>query len=72
MSPIFLPMPPEMKPRMLWACHWVESAISWRLAPSARRISSSTMAFLLPSRVVGAASILLMSSNCAIYAESVY
>lgn len=31
------------------------SAISWMLAPSGRRISSSTMAFLLPSRAGAAA-----------------
>jgi hypothetical protein len=31
--------------------------ISFKLAPSARRISSRTMAFLLPSRAVGAASL---------------
>ena len=54
--PIFLPRLPEMKPRMLWACHLLTSAISWRLAPSGRRMSSSTMALLLPPYVLGVVS----------------
>ena len=45
-----------MKPRMLGACQSVAATISLRLAPSARRTSSRTMAFLLPSRAVGGAS----------------
>jgi hypothetical protein len=46
---------PEMKPRTLGVCLPVAIVIALRLAPSARRISFRTMAFLLPSRGVGAA-----------------
>ncbi len=46
-----------MKPRTLWACQSVADMMSASVAPSGRFSMSRTMAFLLPSRAVGAASL---------------
>ena len=46
-----------MKPRTLWACQSVAAMMSSSVAPSGRLSMSRTMAFLLPSRAVGVASL---------------
>src|ERR1035437_2881814 len=48
-----------MKPRTLWACHAVADMMSESVAPSGRFSMSRTIAFLLPSRAVGAASLVV-------------
>jgi len=53
-SPIFLQIAPEMKPRTLCFCQPVAATMSASVAPSGRRSSSRTWAFLLPSRALGA------------------
>ena len=50
--PIFLVRVPEMKPRTLCACQLVASTIAFSVTPPWRFISSTTVAVLLPSRVV--------------------
>ena len=52
-----MPRLPEMKPRTLCACQSVAAMMSASVAPSGRLSMSRTMAFLLPSRVVGVASL---------------
>ena len=55
LKPIFFVMVPLMKPRTLCASQSVAAMISLSVAPSLRRSRSRMMAFLLPSRAVGAA-----------------
>jgi len=50
LSRCFLIRVPLTKPRTVWGCQPVAFMISAKLAPLGRRISSSTSAFLLPSR----------------------
>ena len=67
--PIFLRRVPLMKPRMLWFCQFVASAISAKVAPLGRRRSSRIVAFLDPSRAsIGAGEAFLLVGRTGFFA----
>ena len=65
LMPVFLPSAPEMKLGTLWACQLVAAIRSYSLAPSGRLGISSTMLFLLPSRVWAQRRCILKLAACS-------